>query len=568
MKTNMIYLFILSLILSSCQEDKIDFAENPQEVTFLIGGSGDVETRAEGTSFDVGDKIGIYIVRHQPDNIPILQPLGNYADNKCYKVTSGANLLPNSGSDKIYTSGSGYKYSIYAYYPYRSDIIDPTNILFEIEGDQRDIKRLKNSDFMMSQFLNADLNKPVNLNFKRKFSYVHLLFNKNSEGIVPNCVGTISSYYRSKINLQTGTVEKAKHDYLSNLNAYKYAEDSKQYHYCIILPSYNFEDRAMFQVVLNDKASYYTVNGGNFPLREGGEHTINLIETQCRVTCAVKSDVGIGGTVADSEIFVKDREQCTVSAQVNDRYVFDGWFKDNVLVSTDLNYTFTVFKEDVKLEARFHVLWRLSISSNIDTNLLKPYLKGILGSGYYRNGDVAKIHTNLEPGSQYVLYALCVDGKLVTYHWDLNVQMLADHHVEAKFVRAIYDKAYTSNEFNFISNNNFEYTFNVPNVNVFFPAKTIISNKIYAYFDGEPYDMAHYATYPILKGSIHSLDGEIEWARGSIDGGHVGTAFENDSWMSVRFQLKFKYILPGNVPIRGRVHYRTYGFRSEDVPKE
>lgn len=567
MKIKIIYLCILTAFFSSCQEERMELTEELKEIQFSLGNSENISTRAERTNFDVNDKIGIYIVKHLPGESPVLKSSGNYADNKCFRVLNGTDLVPDTEKDKIYTSGSDFKYSIYAYFPYDNQVTDPTNILFEVAGDQQKLSNVKRSDLMMSQNLNTSLDRPIYLNFKRKLSYLHVTYDKNVNGLEPGSVSIYGLYSKSKLNLQTGILEEANNEYSTVAPMCKYNETSSQYQYCMILPPFNLKESAVFQVNLKGKLLYYSA-GRNFLLQEGGEHTINLMETQRRVTCTVKSDVGIGGTVADNEIFVKDREQCTVSAQVNDKYVFEGWFKDNVLVSTNLNYTFTVLKEDVNLEARFHVLWKLSITSNIDTNLLKPYLKGIPGAGYYRNGAVAKIRTNLIPGSTYVIYEWKVDGKSTTYQWDLSVQMLGDHHLEVIFIKAVYDNLYSSNEFNFISNNNFEYTFNVPNVNVFFPAKTIISNKIYAYFDGEPYDMAHYGTYPILKGSIYSLDGEIEWARGSIDGGHVGTAFENDSWMSVRFQLKFKYILPGNIPIRGRVHYRTYGFRWEDTPKE
>lgn len=567
-RMTLLYIFVLTLF-TSCQNDTNDPFEkdNETEFQFVLGTADEIKTRAWSTNFDIGDKIGIYIVRHKPNESPVLQASGNFADNKCYKISSDNKLQPNSEADKIYRSIDNYLYSVYAYYPYDSGITDPTNILFGVKTDQQTLNNVKCSDLMMAQNLKIDLDQAIYLNFKRKLSFLRVTYNKNSENILPDHIALCGLFSKSKLNLQTGVLVEGNNLQSSITPMCMYAETSSQYQYCMILPPFNIRENTVFQVGLKGQSLYYSI-GKNITLREGAEHTIDLIEPQRRVTCTVKSDVGIGGTVADNEIFVKEREQCTVSAQVNDKYVFEGWFKDNVLVSKDLNYTFTVLKEDVKLEARFYVLWKLSITSNIDTNLLKPFLKSISGTGYYRNGSSAKIRTDLLPGSQYVIYEWKVDGRSTTYQWDINVQMLGDHQLEVIFVPAVYDKVYSSSEFNFISNNNFEYTFNIPSVDVFFPAKIVISNKIYAYFDGEPYDGAWYSDFPIKRVSIHSLDGEREWAAGSINGGHAGTSFGEDCWMSVKYQLKFKYILTGNVPIRGKVHYRTYGFRWEDVPKE
>ncbi len=43
----------------------------------------------------------------------------------------------------------------------------------------------------------------------------------------------------------------------------------------------------------------------------------------------------------------------SLEVSVNDGYIFEGWFSNDICVSNELTYTFTMPKEDVELEARF-----------------------------------------------------------------------------------------------------------------------------------------------------------------------------------------------------------------------
>ena len=138
------------LLLSCREEDGIDFGkESRNETRFVFQVSPEIQTRAEGTAFDAGDQIGIYVVRHLPDDAPVLSSSNNYADNKCYHVVNGTSLEPATDDDMIYASGAGYVYTIYAYYPYNDTISDPTNIYGEVKTVQTYGTNFKKSDFMM-----------------------------------------------------------------------------------------------------------------------------------------------------------------------------------------------------------------------------------------------------------------------------------------------------------------------------------------------------------------------------------------------------------------------------------
>lgn len=553
-----LYVFVLALF-TACQDDAFDFSEKSREIKFSLTTQGEVMTKATRTNFDVGDKIGIYVVRHLPYNSPVLLASGNFANNKCFKVVNGNILQPASEADKIFVESDGYAYSIYAYYPYDETITDPTNIDFEINSYQVEMQGVKKGDFMLCQVLNSDIINPISLNFKRKLSLINVIYNKEPDGIKP-VIAIYGFYSNCKINLQTGILTEGYNEYSSIAPMLRYYEDINQCHYCAIVAPYNFKNGVTFQVNKNGNISHYSIPN-HFPLQEGTENIFYLSESPKNVSCSVVSDVGIGGTVSGNGTYTKG-QLCTVTATVNDEYIFDGWYIGNELVSKNLSYSFSV-SSDVHLEAHFHVLWKLTYTSNIDTNLLKPYLESISGSGEYRNGEYAKGYINLKPGSPYVFYCWTENGKVVTYDWRVCTEMRSNKCLKAIFAKVIYDYEYITPEISFNSNSIFEYIVNAPTLKVSFPADKWFMCRMFAYFDGEELNPAMYSTFPINRVSLCNDEG-IAIHGGSIDGGYVGTKISKAKAYNVKYELKYKHLKHGNTQFRGRIRYRIYGFYYED----
>ncbi len=450
MKT-FIFVFLFPVLLLSCrEEDGIDFSEESRnEAGFVFQVSPEIQTRAEGTTFDAGDKIGIYVVRHLPDDAPVLRPSDNYADNKCYNVVNGTSLEPVTDSDIICASGSGYVYTIYAYYPYNDTISDPTNIYGEVELDQTYGTNFKKSDFMMAQTTCTDENSPINLDFKRKLSCLEVVYDK-IDGIVPESVdlyGTSTTYI---VNLQTGELREGTHHYYVD-PFLKYAETDRQCFYRMIVPPHNLENRGIFKVEINGRRDYYCID--NFVLQAGARHTFYLTGQKRRITySAFLNDYaggavsGMGGEYADrGEIYVADGKQCRVSAKAEAGSVFNGWYRNNVLVSQEADYVFTV-TEDVDLTASFSKAdVKITIDCQPSRETLAPYYPSFLAESVYPYGYTLKLHGWLLSDSPYTFDGWYDEnGVYITRDYEYVLTATKDRYLTAKYGLRIFSLSASS----------------------------------------------------------------------------------------------------------------------------
>ena len=420
--------------------------ENLREIQFSASTSPtDVMTRAWGSSFENGDKIGIYVVRHLPNTSPVLQSSGNYADNKCYKISTNGRLLADTEKDKVYASTEGYVYSIYAYYPYQEGIIDPMNISFNVAVDQSRLEYVKKSDLMLTQVLNFDINSPVMLNFKRKMTFLNVAYNEKPDGIVP-IIAVHGMFYKCKVNLATGTLEKVENQDLIVSPMCQYGQNPGEYYYCMILPSFNFQDYVSLQVNLDGKLEYYWKDSG-FPLQEGGRNDLYLTIDMRRVTYTAVSDEGIGGTIVGSgNVEVVNGRQFTVSAMVYDGYIFGGWYKNNILVSENLDYTFVV-REDIHLEARFQrKLVTINIVCSPSKEVLAPYydIPSMITRIY---GDQITLYGFILSDSPYLFVGWYEDGNYLNRDYVYTFPATIDRTLLAKYCLRMYSLGSSSGYF-------------------------------------------------------------------------------------------------------------------------
>ena len=85
-------------------------------------------TRATDTSFENGDKVGIYVV-NQPNT---LKATGNHADNIGFTYSGSW-----SAATTIYWKDETTKADFYCYYPYASNISNVEAYSFAVKTDQR-----------------------------------------------------------------------------------------------------------------------------------------------------------------------------------------------------------------------------------------------------------------------------------------------------------------------------------------------------------------------------------------------------------------------------------------------
>ncbi len=402
-----VFIFLFPILMLSCrEEDGIDFSEESRNgARFVFQVSPEIQTRAEGTMFDEGDKIGIYVVRHLPGNVPVLESSGNYADNKCYEVVNGMSLEPDTDDDIISASGTGYVYTIYAYYPYNDTISDPTNIYGEVELDQTYGTNFKKSDFMMAQTTCLSAGTPINLNFERKLSCLEVVYDK-IDGVVPRSLGLYGTWSEYIINLQTGILQKnGDHFYVNPF--LKYAETDTQCVYRMIVPPHNLENGGSFQVDMDGELNYYYID--SFPLQPGALHTFYLTGQKRHISYSVFLNGDAEGTVSGmgaefvlrGDIDIAEGQQCRVSAKPNAGSVFNGWFQNNVLVSQEADYVFIV-TDDTDLVASFSkAKVKVTIDCQPSRETLAPYEPSFLSEFSYPYGHNVTLYGWLLTDSPY-----------------------------------------------------------------------------------------------------------------------------------------------------------------------
>ena len=130
----------IATLMFSCSEN---FGETPFEEKLPINISVDVETRANDSTFESGDALGIYVVNYNGSTAGTLQPEGNQADNAEFTYNgSGWN-----SDEPIYWKDKNTAADFYAYYPYSASVnIDAQP--FAVQTDQSNEDNFWASDFL------------------------------------------------------------------------------------------------------------------------------------------------------------------------------------------------------------------------------------------------------------------------------------------------------------------------------------------------------------------------------------------------------------------------------------
>lgn len=136
-------LFALASIASlmfSCSEN---IEETPFEEKLPISISVDMQTRANDTTFESGDAVGIYVVNYDGTTAGTLKAEGNQADNAEFTYNGGG----WNSDEPIYWKDKNTSADFYAYYPYSASV----NIAaqpFVVQADQSNEDNFLASDFL------------------------------------------------------------------------------------------------------------------------------------------------------------------------------------------------------------------------------------------------------------------------------------------------------------------------------------------------------------------------------------------------------------------------------------
>ena len=164
---------VLCSIFTSCSKEEPPVEPTPvptpeEQVKIPINLSIGNYTKANDTSFENDDKVGIYVVNYSGSTAGILATTGNHVTNMQFKY-SGSAWTPSS---QIYWADNTTHADFYAYYPYSAT----PNVAahpFEVKTDQSAEANYWASDFLWGKATDkAPSNSPVAITTNHVFSNI------------------------------------------------------------------------------------------------------------------------------------------------------------------------------------------------------------------------------------------------------------------------------------------------------------------------------------------------------------------------------------------------------------
>lgn len=151
MKTfhQLICALLLACLATGCSSDGNEVEPLPQRLPITLN-CGITATRATDTSFETGDRIGLYVVNYEGSTPGSLLPSGNYADNAAF--TYQGQWTP---ATPLYWQDETTPADFYCYYPYQGTAQDPSKWAFEVKADQSTEAAYKASDFLWGKTSNV-----------------------------------------------------------------------------------------------------------------------------------------------------------------------------------------------------------------------------------------------------------------------------------------------------------------------------------------------------------------------------------------------------------------------------
>ena len=219
-------------------------------------------TRATDTSFENGDKVGIYVV-NQPNT---LKATGNHADNIGFTYSGSW-----SAATTIYWKDETTKADFYCYYPYASSISNVEAYPFAVKADQSSVANYKASDFLWGKTTGvAPTKDAVGITVKHAMStvIVELVAGNGytAEDMASATVAICGLKTNSTINLASGVVT-ATGDVAEITPMVE-----TDYRRALVVPQ-SVSNADLIKVTIGDKV--YTLNQ-SIEFKSGKQHTCTL----------------------------------------------------------------------------------------------------------------------------------------------------------------------------------------------------------------------------------------------------------------------------------------------------
>lgn len=159
---------ILSTYLfACCSSDSVNetIPPTPPSEKLPINISTSVSSRATDLAFEVGDKIGLYVVNHNADgSAAALKVSGNHVDNMQY--TYNSTWTP---ATQTYWIDNSTHADFYLYYPYTSTITSIDAMPYSVKANQSQLSDYKAGDLMIGKTIDV---APTQLSVKIEAKHV------------------------------------------------------------------------------------------------------------------------------------------------------------------------------------------------------------------------------------------------------------------------------------------------------------------------------------------------------------------------------------------------------------
>lgn len=287
-------LAVATLLMLGCNKGVDTSVINPNEIRVEASVK---QTRAAGTSFEIGDKMGLYAVEYNGDEVASLQVAGNFINNEA--LTYDGSVW--AGGRTLYWSDKPCDF--YGIYPYQ----EPATVseyLFDLPTDQNSPE----TDDALSGYEAADLlwakatkvsseDGAVQLQFKHMMSRVVVKIERGEkyEGELPEdiTVHLYNTVTTAEVDFTHGSLQRYAHGEKETITMKQLSGDT----FAAIVVPQNIERRTPLVEITMEGIAYLLNYSMSF--RPGYQHTITV--TLNSSPEQEKIEISIDGEIGDWE---------------------------------------------------------------------------------------------------------------------------------------------------------------------------------------------------------------------------------------------------------------------------